>query len=64
MDFACTYSGVVLGLRNGEYFPVLRSSVISRKSVLGKFACMVRLRPSGLNTAMMSFLSLSRLRAD
>ena len=64
MDFAWTYIGVEPGFLNGEYFPVCRSSVTSRKSVLGRFACIVMLRPSALNTAIISFLSLSNLRAD
>ena len=51
LDIAWTYIGVEPDFRNGDDFSVARSRVMSKKSVLDKFVCIVMLRTSDLKTA-------------
>ena len=61
-DFVLIYSGVSFSLWYGEYFPVLRFKVVSKKSVIFRLPSMVIFNPSDLNTCII-FSSAYRIFA-
>ena len=55
----CTYKGVLLGFMNGLCTPVLKSIVMSRKSIIFLFASIVMLSLFSLKILHISFLIFS-----